>query len=54
MPLVIFTFLLAAEAHGYSLYAIKVACTAAGKRKATFFLENIGSGGIRYQIEKGR
>jgi hypothetical protein len=37
----------------YSLYAIKVACTA-GKRKATFFLERIGSGAIRYEIKKGR
>ena len=37
----------------FSLYAIKVACTA-GKKKATLFLETIGSGAIRYQIKKGR
>jgi hypothetical protein len=37
---------------GFSLYAIKVACTA-GKKKATLFLERIGSGAIRYQSKKG-
>jgi len=36
----------------FSLYAIKVACTA-GKKKATLFLERIGSGAIRYQSKKG-
>jgi len=47
-----FQFKAAMRFWDFSLYAIKVACTA-GKKKATLFLERIGSGAIRYQIKKG-
>jgi hypothetical protein len=51
LPVVICTIVEKARCVDFSLYAIKVACTA-GKRKATLFLERIGSGAIHYQIKK--